>query len=157
MVLLRGRLLHPLDMRALMSPIFVDPDAMCVRKRFLEFMVQVTFLYYKILSCSFWQKFDGGRAGGTATSRRGAGTPPARGRLAPARDWLAAHPSPGAYLIPVVAMPLMRNLCPKRKTRKTGNRDTMDIAKSEPQLVADCESTNARSATGTVNMSGSVR
>ncbi len=156
MVLLRGRLLHPLDMRALMSPIFVDPDAVCVRKRFLEFMVQVTFLYYKILSCSFWQKFDGG-PGGTATSRRGTGWPPARDWLATREAWHAARPSPGAYLIPVVAMPLMRNLCPKRKTRKTGNRDTMDIAKSEPQLVADCESTNARSATGTVNMSGSVR
>lgn len=61
------------------------------------------------------------------------------------------------YLIPVVAMPLIRNRWPKRNTRNTGRRDTMDIANSDPQLVADCESTKARRATGTVNMSGSVR
>ena len=62
-----------------------------------------------------------------------------------------------AYLMPVVAMPLMRNRWPKRNTRKTGSSDTMDIANSDPQLVADCESTKARRATGTVNISGSVR
>ena len=67
--------------------------------------------------------------------------------------------SPGnwTYLMPVVAIPLMRKRWPKRNTRKTGRSETMDIANSDPQLVADCESTKALSATGTVNMSGSVR
>jgi multiple sugar transport system permease protein len=59
--------------------------------------------------------------------------------------------------MPVVAMPLIRNRWPKRNTRNTGSSETMDIANSDPQLVADCASTKARRATGTVNMSGSVR
>lgn len=137
-------------------------------------MVQVTILYYKMLTCITCPgKSDGGTHrkalppnGGThqralppngGTHRKAAltekGAPIAKGAAGAAPFWR----NESVYLMPVVAMPLMRNRWPNRNTRNTGSRDTMDIAKSDPQLVADCESTKARRATGTVNISGSVR
>jgi hypothetical protein len=138
----------------------------------LVFMVQVTFLYYKMLTCTTcWECPTAVRNQGAKTHRPSGLTEPPKlgpnengghtknGGLAEKGAAAAAPFSAerSAYLMPVVAIPLIRKRWPKRKTRNTGNRDTMDIAKSDPQLVADCESTKARSATGTVNMSGSVR
>ena len=113
--------------------------------RFLSLRIQVANLYYKM--------FQNVMDLGSGPSAEGP-LPAAQLVPRPARE---ACKSRDCYLMPVVAMPLMRNRWPKRNTRKTGRSDTMDIANSDPQLVADCESTKARSATGTVNMSGSVR
>jgi len=115
------------------------------RKRFLYLMLQVHYLYYKMRTKC---------ARPVTHERPVAGDGPFEQIV---QGGTAATGEACRYLIPVVAMPLMRNRWPKRKTRKTGSRDTMDMANREPQLVADCESTKARRATGTVNMSGSVR
>ena len=52
--------------------------------------------------------------------------------------------------MPVVAMPLIRNRWPNRKARKTGTRETTDIANIAPQELLEVESTKPRNATGTV-------
>src|SRR3712207_2117281 len=59
--------------------------------------------------------------------------------------------------MPVVAMPLTRYFWPKRNTRNTGTRETIDIANSDPHELAPVESTKVRRATGTVYLSGLVR
>src|SRR5215211_2932427 len=61
------------------------------------------------------------------------------------------------YLMPVVAMPLIRNRWPSRKARKIGTSETTDIANIDPQEDSAVASTNDRSATGTVYIFGSVR
>ena len=57
----------------------------------------------------------------------------------------------------MVAIPFTRNRWPKRKARKIGTIDTIDIANMAPQLLPLVESRKDRRATGTVYLSGSVR
>ncbi len=61
------------------------------------------------------------------------------------------------HLTPVVAMPRSSQRWPKRNTRKSGSRETTDIANIPPKSEADWASTKVFRASGAVWLLSLVR